>query len=166
MTLNVSSPGTMLSMVSGAELHEEVAQRLARHDQRYTGNRRELVTVLAEAGRPLTPGELSADGTGIAQSSAYRNLTVLTEAGVLRRVVGDDEFSRFELSEDISGHHHHHLVCRRCGSVYDITLPAELEEAMHATSDYLADNFQFTVEEHRFDLLGCCRSCAEADAAS
>ena len=34
------------------------------------------------------------------QSSAYRNLAVLEQAGVIRRVITDDDFARFELDED------------------------------------------------------------------
>ena len=49
----------------------------------------------------------------------YRNLTVLEDAGVISRVVTHDEWARFELAEDIGGHHHH-LICEQCGTVRDV----------------------------------------------
>ena len=57
----------------------------------------------------------------LAQSSAYRNLAVLERAGVVHRIVTTDEFARYELAEDLT-EHHHHLICRSCGSVADFTL--------------------------------------------
>jgi len=41
------------------------------------------------------------------------------EIGVVRRVAGADDHGRFELAEELSGHHHH-LVCARCGKVEDV----------------------------------------------
>ena len=56
------------------------------------------------------------------QSSAYRNLAVLEHAGVVRRVITEGEFARFELTEELT-EHHHHLICSRCGRVEDVTVP-------------------------------------------
>ena len=38
------------------------------------------------------------------QSSAYRNLAVLVDAAVVHRLAGNDEFARYELTEDLAGH--------------------------------------------------------------
>ena len=100
-------------------VHEEVALRLAAQEQRYTAVRRSLVTTLAEAGRPLSIPEILASSLELPQSSAYRNVTTLIEAGVVRRVTGVDDHGRFELAEELAGHHHH-LACRRCGKVEDV----------------------------------------------
>ena len=51
---------------------------------------------------------------------------MLTQAGVVRRIVAVDEFARFELAEDLSSHHHH-LLCTNCGLVADFELPPKLE---------------------------------------
>ena len=93
-----------------AVLHGAAAERVAALDQRYTASRRALVHALLEAERPLTITEILAGAKGMPQSSAYRNLTVLCEAGVARRLPGVDDLGRFELAEDLAGHHHH-LQC-------------------------------------------------------
>ena len=85
-----------------ASLHGAAAERVAALDQRYTASRRALVHALLEAERPLTITEILAGAKGMPQSSAYRNLTVLCEAGVARRLPGVDDLGRFELAEDLA----------------------------------------------------------------
>src|SRR5437879_13799049 len=105
------------------DLHSTIAGRLRSHQQRYTNGRRTLVEVLSGAGRPLTIAEILASGSVPAQSTAYRNLAVLEQAGVVRRAVAGDEFSRYELSEDLT-EHHHHMACLSSGAVEALTVPA------------------------------------------
>ncbi len=95
-------------------VHEQAALRLAGLEQRYTPLPRALVATLAEAGRPLSIPEILASNAELPQSSAYRNVTDLIEAGVVRRVTGVDDHGRFELAEELAGHHHH-LACGGCG---------------------------------------------------
>jgi Fur family ferric uptake transcriptional regulator len=140
-------------------VHDEIALRLAALDQRYTPIRRALVDTLAAAGRPLTIPEILRDTPDVVQSSAYRNVTVLIEAGVARRVAGADDHGRFELTEDISGHHHH-LICSNCGRVEDVRPSPRLERALAEAARAAADEQGYEVSEHRFDLVGVCPDCS------
>jgi Fe2+ or Zn2+ uptake regulation protein len=133
--------------------------RLSAADQRYTTKRQQLVQVLAAAERPLTIAEILQAAQGVPQSSAYRNLAVLTDAGVVRRVQGADENGRFELAEDLSGHHHHHLICTACGTVEDVAASPRLERALAEAGRAAADAVGFQVSEHRIDLVGRCVTC-------
>jgi Fe2+ or Zn2+ uptake regulation protein len=139
-------------------VHEQVGLRLLRADQRYTRLRRALVETMAGAGRPLTIPEVLLANPGLTQSSAYRNITVLIEAGAARRVAGADDHGRFELAEDLSGHHHH-LVCGNCGKVADVRPSPRLERALAEAALVAAEEDDFDVTEHRFDLLGVCADC-------
>jgi Fe2+ or Zn2+ uptake regulation protein len=141
-----------------AGVHDEIALRLARYEQRYTRLRRALVETMAGAGRPLTIPEILETNPGLSQSSAYRNITALIDAGAARRVNGTDDHGRFELAEDLSGHHHH-LVCRTCGKVADVRSSPRLERALAEASRVVADEDDFDVMEHRFDLVGVCSDC-------
>jgi Fe2+ or Zn2+ uptake regulation protein len=115
--------------------------------------------VLAAADRPLSvPDILAASAAGLPQSSVYRNLTVLAEAGVVRRVVGTDEHARFELAEDLA-EHHHHLLCILCGSVIDVSAAPRLERALSEAARLAAEEVGFEVTEHRIDLVGVCTNC-------
>src|SRR5271154_4517006 len=87
-----------------------VAARLRRAGQRLTTGRRALLEALSRAGRPVTTSELVAADPRLPQSTTYRNLALLEQVGVVHRVVGNDDFARYELAEEFTGHHHHHLV--------------------------------------------------------
>ena len=141
-------------------LHDTVGERLRGVGQRYTRGRRRLVDLLVDADRPMTlPDLLRAAPGGLAQSSAYRNLTVLEQAGVVVRVAGAGDHARFELAEDLAGHHHH-LVCTRCGTVTDVTVPDRLERAVDRALGEIVAGTGFRLEGHRLDLVGLCRECA------
>jgi Fe2+ or Zn2+ uptake regulation protein len=150
----------MAAPAETSSLHDAVAHRLHRAGQRRTPTRDALVDVLAGAGRPLTiPEILEADG-GLAQSSVYRNLVLLEQAGVVHRIVTNAEFARFELAEDLTGDHHHHLICSICGAVQDAPASAGIERAVHQAIDEVERETGFRTTAHRIDLVGLCRSCA------
>ena len=143
---------------ASSELHSTVAGRLRDVGQRYTTQREALVVALERAGKPLSTAEIVAARTG-PQSSVYRNLAVLEHAGVVHRVITEGEFARYELTEELT-EHHHHLICTRCGKVEDVTIPPDLETTMDRTVDRLAKRSGFAKVRHRLDLIGTCRTCA------
>ncbi|MEZ5229127.1 MAG: transcriptional repressor [Acidimicrobiales bacterium] len=145
-----------------SEIHEVAVARLGHLDQRYTANRKTIVAALASSDTPLTIGELLDTDGGLSQSSTYRNLAVLEEAGVVHRIVTAADHARFELTEDVTGTHHHHLVCTGCGIVLDVTLPDPVEEQLHAALSAAAAAEGFTGAHHRVDLVGTCRTCTPA----
>lgn len=148
----------MTARPSEMDLHGEALARLRAIDQRYTTGRRQLVEAYAASDRPLTVPEVVA-ARSIPPSSAYRNVMVLVEAGVLARVQGSDDHSRFELAEPF-GAHHHHLICSDCGRVQDIAAPRPLEDAVENASKRIARSTGFRVQGHRIDLLGTCADCS------
>ena len=140
------------------DLHAAVAERVEQAAQRYTTGRRALIDVLDSAGRPLTLSEILESGDW-PQSSVYRNLAVLEQAEVVRRVLTHGDFARYELSEDLTGHHHH-LICSSCGSVQDFILSPEIEAGIQKAASRAARSSNFTTEGHRLDLTGLCGDCA------
>jgi Fur family transcriptional regulator, ferric uptake regulator len=142
------------------DLDGTVSHRLQEVGQRYTTNRRALVELLAAEGQPLTIAEILDRRRDLAQSSVYRNLTALEQAGVVSRVVTRSEWGHYELAEDLT-RHHHHVVCSGCGLVRDIELPPGLERALDEILDSTDGLDGFVVEEHRLDLVGRCVSCRE-----
>ncbi len=146
-------------MARTADLHQTAEQRLRRLNQRLTSGRVVLLEVLAASDRPVTIPEILESRTGLAQSSVYRNLVVLEEAGVVDRVVTRDEFARYELAEDLTGHHHH-LVCSQCGVVQDLPAHPALETALRTAVGDARRRKGFRAEEHRLDLIGVCSDCA------
>lgn len=138
-------------------LYKDIAARLLAAGQRFTGNRRAIVDALASGDHPMSIPEILTD-TKLAQSSVYRNLTVLEAAGVVTRVITTGEWGRFELSEELTGHHHH-LVCSRCGGVSDVTIPDDVEADLDRALEKLAQRAGFDLSHHRLDLVGLCSNC-------
>jgi Fur family transcriptional regulator, ferric uptake regulator len=141
------------------DLHDLASVRLRALDQRYTRGRRAIIEVLASADAPLSIPQLLERDRSLAQSSAYRNLAVLEHAGVVHRIVTADEFSRYELAEDLT-EHHHHLICTSCGDVRDFTVPSALEGQLDLALGRIAGKHGFAADHHRLDLVGTCSTCA------
>lgn len=149
-------------MTCPSEVHDVALQLLRALGQRYTTNRRVVVETLAEAEAPMTIDGLIKTADTLALSSTYRNLVVLEEAGVVHRIVTSDDHARFELTEDVTGAHHHHLVCTDCGLVLDMTLPDKLEDQLHEALNAAANQHNFGGAHHRIDLIGQCQDCRAA----
>lgn len=143
---------------SSEQVLETVTARLQAVGQRLTANRQALLEALTPGARPLTIPEILERRPDLAQSSVYRNLVVLEEAGVVHRVVGTDEFARWELTEDLAGHHHH-LICATCGRVEDVPAPAGLERSVAAAAAAITRTTGFRTQHHRLDLVGVCENC-------
>jgi len=141
------------------DLDRVALTRLRKDGQRYTDNRRQLVAVLEEADAPLTIPDILERRSELAQSSVYRNLAVLERAGVVRRIVTTDEWARYELAEDLTGHHHH-LICSACGMVRDFTVSPRLEHSIEEALSRIAADSRFQLDYHRLDLVGTCQTCA------
>ncbi len=148
----------MATMNAAADLHHQVDERLRARDQRYTESRRQIVEALSATAGPVTLPTLLEQAPSLAQSSAYRNLAVLEEVGIVRRLVHGADHAFYELAEDLTGHHHH-LVCERCGSVQDVTLSARLEQSLDSAIDDLAKAQGFAPRHHTIDIHGLCSVC-------
>ena len=96
---------------------------------------------------------LRADERGVARASVYRVLEELVGLGLVTRVEVGQGSARYEAARP-DGHHHHHMVCDRCGDVQPFA-DAELERAV----DRLAARVAFDVAEHEIVLHGECAEC-------
>jgi len=147
-----------VTKVTDAEIDEKVDSLLRNAGQRYSPVRRRLVRVLREAGKPLTNNQIIASDKSLVQSSVYRNLTVLEEAGAVTRIATNHEFARFELAEHIT-EHHHHIICNSCGDINDFSLPPNIEKSLGLSLQKAAKETSFDIDNHRLDVLGTCTSC-------
>lgn len=142
-----------------SDLDDMVLRRLRAADQRYTRGRRRVVALLSTASAPMSIPQILAADRGLAQSSVYRNLAVLESAGVVSRIVTNDDFARYELAEELTDHHHHHLICASCGDVADFALPPRLEADLERALRAIARKSAFEPASHRLDLVGACPAC-------
>ena len=143
------------------DVHDTAEQRLRASGQRYTDQRRRLVDILARAGSPVALPDILRGRRDLAQSSVYRNLARPGAAGVVRRVMVDDEHGRYELTEDLTGHHHH-LICSICGRVQDLPCRPTSSARSTGRSTVWRGSAGFAEVSHRLDLIGLCGECATA----
>lgn len=86
----------------------------------------------------------------ISLGTVYRNLELLTQMGVVRKL----QISGGEARFDGDVEHHYHVRCVRCGRVDDVHgVPGELVRA----------NFEslngYNIIGHRLEFLGICPAC-------
>jgi Fur family ferric uptake transcriptional regulator len=141
------------------EVDDEAAALLRRANQRYTSSRRRLVAALQAGNGPLTITQIVAADISLPQSTVYRNLTILEDAGIVTRIVTSDDFARYELAEHLT-EHHHHLICSNCGDVTDFSLDTRTENNLDRALHRAASQAGFNAAAHRLDLLGTCARCS------
>ena len=90
----------------------------------------------------------------ISLGTVYRNLELLTNAGEIMRL------DRAGIQKHFDGNimPHHHVRCKRCGRIGDVSLPA----AIPAVNSVHAEDF--TVHGMEVEFIGLCREC-ETNAA-
>src|SRR5215218_3620906 len=92
-------------------------------------------------------------------TAGRRTLVELEQAGAVTRYPGaGGGHARYELSEELVGHHHH-LVCSRCGRIEDDPVPPEVDAGLASLLDAVATRTGFTVTDHRLELRGLCERC-------
>ncbi len=110
---------------------DELRERIRTSGLRVTAPRVAVLQRLLTATAPVSHGELAeALAPHWDRATIYRNLTDLTDAGLLRRTDLGDHVWRFELRADDARSHeektHPHFVCDECGDVQ--CLPDEMVE--------------------------------------
>ena len=141
-----------------ADVHRLAEGRLRGADLLYTKGRRELVELLVGFSRPASMPELLDHRPKLTQSSMYRNMTDLEAAGVVQKVIGADDRTRYELAEELIGHHHH-SICTRCGAVDDFVVPAQTERSLDSALAKALSDSGFRPTGHRLDVVGVCAAC-------
>src|SRR6266851_3194838 len=88
-------------------------------------------------------------------STVYRTLEVLEELGVVRHTHFHDGVAQFERTDEAQ---HHHMVCNRCGSDFELNL-----EVLEPLADELKRRYGFHADLAHSAIVGRCRACASAE---
>jgi Fur family ferric uptake transcriptional regulator len=91
----------------------------------------------------------------IGQTTVYRTLKLLTEAGLAREVRFGDGRAHYE--HNYKHQHHDHMICSECGRIIEF-FSAELE----AIQDAMAAKHRFQVTQHLLRIIGICAECRRA----
>ena len=90
-------------------------------------------------------------GETIGLSTVYRNLQTLAEDDLVDTVRNEQGEV---LYRKCSAKHHHHLVCRTCGRVVEVTGPA-----VERWADRAAEGNGFSDVSHTVEIFGMCSEC-------
>jgi len=138
-----------------------VDQLLRQHGVQVTAQR--MAIMRAVSARPhATVDELTSDvrafiGT-VSRQAIYDSLGVLVDKQLVRRIQPAGSPARFE---DRVGDNHHHLICRTCGSTFDVD--CAVGEVPCLTAD---DDHGFEIDEAEVIYWGRCASCRQASPTS
>jgi Fe2+ or Zn2+ uptake regulation protein len=145
--------------VTAQNIDEMVRRHLADRDIRFTQGRKAVVRALHLSSGPQSAADLHARMKAqVPLSSLYRSLVVLEGAGVVAAHHSQGPVARFELAEWLTGHHHH-VVCRSCGRVDDVSLDRPTESALAGIVGKVASDAGFSVSEHSLEIEGLCPVC-------
>lgn len=138
------------------DLQSALAQ-LRKRGLKVTPQRVAILKALMVARRPLTAREVTdavrASHPHISLDTVYRNLTVLTQFGLISQLnLQNRECTRFEYQGE--DRHHHHFVCLECGRSFCVE--------WCPTATLLAAPAQdpgFQTLGHAFEVYGYCSRC-------
>jgi Fur family ferric uptake transcriptional regulator len=125
--------------------------------ERSTRQKRALAAVLEASDGFLSAQELrtelQAQGENVALTTVYNQVRALADAGELDALRGDDGETRYRRCA--SAEHHHHLVCRDCGSAIEVEGPEVERWAAKTGMEH-----GFVDVTHTVEVLGTCPNCA------
>lgn len=91
-------------------------------------------------------------GEKLSRASVYRNINVLSKAGVITESIRRDGRAVYELTEDRT--HHDHLICVKCGKILEFT-----DNTIEKHQEMIAKKFGFQMQSHRLEIKGICSAC-------
>lgn len=97
--------------------------------------------------------QLTQGGSGVGLATVYRALGALADDGLADALSRDGQ----TLYRACEPGHHHHLVCRECGTTIEIHAD-EVETWAKKT----AEKHGFTQARHVVDIFGLCPECQKA----
>jgi Fur family transcriptional regulator, stress-responsive regulator len=138
-----------------------VDQQLRQHGVQVTAQR--LAIMRAVSARPhATADELTDDVRAvigsISRQAVYDTLGVLVDKNLVRRIQPAGSAARFE---NRVGDNHHHLICRTCGTTFDIDCAVGAVPCLTADDDH-----GFEIDEAEVIYWGHCPSCRKATTSA
>ena len=142
---------------------EDLRQKLQERQHKMTPQRQIVLQIfLDHPGEHLSAedvhGILRDNHSEIGLATVYRSLELLSDVGILQKMEFGDGCSRYEVNAiDPDTHHHHHLICTKCGKVteFEDDLLENLEQDIESKSG-------FRIMNHQVKFFGYCKECQDS----
>lgn len=131
--------------------------------QRNTWQRDRVRAALGDARGFVSAQDLHAalreENTGIGLATVYRALANLAASGDADQLQSPEGEAIYRACS--SSGHHHHLICRSCGTTVEIQATG-----VETWARQIAAEHGFTAAEHVVDIFGLCAACSATPSAS
>jgi len=149
----------MTPQKSNSEEQEVFLKHIQKSGLKRTAQRDLILDIFLRTEEHLSSEDLyrlvKQNDASVGQTTVYRTLKLLTEAGLAREVRFGDGITHYE--HNYKHEHHDHMICSECGRIIEF-FSAELE----AIQDAMAAKHRFQVTQHLLRIIGVCASCRRA----
>ena len=138
------------------EEHEVFLKHIQKKGLKRTSQRDLILDVFLRTEEHLSNEDLyqlvKKEDPTVGQTTVYRTLKILTEAGLAREVRFGDGRTHYE--HNYKHQHHDLMICSECGKIIEF-FSAELE----ALQDEMAAEHDFEITQHLLRIIGICSEC-------
>lgn len=128
--------------------------RLQAQGYKLTEPRRHIIQAVQAQKRAFSAPELyqQLDGEAVSLATVYRTMELLVGLGLVEVATRTGDEQRYIAC--VPDEHHHHVVCRGCGQVADIT-GCQIE----TFEELVREQTNFRIDGHTVEFHGYCASC-------
>ena len=123
--------------------------------EKYSKQREEVFNCIKNAKNHPTAEEiyisLKENNPNISRGTVYRNLNLLVDKGLVKKISISNMPDRFDYICDS----HSHAVCKLCGTVSDFTFPIEEEKLQKV----IKEQTNLEIFSNEFTIYGICKKC-------
>jgi Fur family ferric uptake transcriptional regulator len=140
---------------------DQIRDKLEEKGYRLTPQRQAVLeTFLANPDRHLSADDVysivKATNPEMGVATVYRTLELFRELHIISEQDFGQGMSRYECACDDS--HHHHIVCLKCGRVWEFS-----NATLERVERQLAKDYDFDVVGHNMQLFGYCKNCRQKE---
>lgn len=141
----------------------DIGEKLRAKESKLTARRELILKVLLEnQGKHLSAEEVynlvKREAADVGLATVYRALELFQEFGLIRAIDFGDGRKRYEFGvEEGKDHHHHHLICTKCGSIIEVN-----EDLLEELENRVNKKHNFTITDHQLKIFGICSECAKS----
>lgn len=136
-------------------VNDTLTNKLRSRSYSTTRPRRIVFGELLNSGAMTLPELTRRTRAELDRSSVYRTVALFEQLGFIRRISHGWKY-KVELT-DIFTDHHHHISCRSCGAVVDLSD----DEGLDAVIKAMSAETGFTSLGHELEISGICSNCAQ-----
>jgi Fur family transcriptional regulator, ferric uptake regulator len=138
--------------------YDEICEKLSSKDYKLTPQRRIVLKVFLEHMHKHLSAEdvysiVKVKNPEIGLATIYRTLELFAELDILQKMNFGDGRSRYEFAED-EIHHHHHLICTKCGHVTEFE-----DDLLESLEAHIQKKSNFKIMDHQVKFYGICEKC-------